>query len=197
MAKYFDHYRQLRKPLSPEYKVLSIKGLIDNTDHKKVAEMKVNKEKLLSHAQKLLDRSSSPSSKIAPDYEAFLKSVITGICPVCKNPIEVFSADETEDSFSFHYLCGHNWTGVTVKDQIAVSELIKTRIKRPGFGWLRKTTQGHKSSGDPKLKKGVEYYMDVNREKNEYHQVVKNNETKEILHEEHEPLTAHRQKIKK
>lgn len=197
VAKYFNYYRQLRKPLSPEHRVLSLNGLIDNTDYEKVAEMKVNKEKLLSHAQKLLDRGLSPNSKIASDYEAFLKSVIAGICPVCKNPIEVFSVDETEDGFSFHYLCGHNWTGVTVKDQIAVSELIKTRTKRPGFGWLRKITQGHKSSGDPKLKKGVEYYMDVDREKNEYHQVVKNNETKEILHEEHEPLTEHRQKTKK
>ncbi len=34
--------------------------------------------------------------------------------------------------------------------------------------------------------------MDVNVEKNEYHQVVKDDKTKKVLHEEHEPLTEHK-----
>ena len=38
--------------------------------------------------------------------------------------------------------------------------------------------------------------MDADKEKNEYHQIVKNSETKEVLHEEHEPLTEHHHKAK-
>lgn len=194
MAKYFNHQRSKRITLDPKYKVLVKDKLIENVDYKKVAEMKINKEKIIAYAQVLLDRSLPPKGTIAPDYENFLRSVISGICPTCNNPIEVYSLEESDDSFCFNYLCGHSWKGITVKEAINISELIKTKTTRPGFGWLRKITQGHKQSGDPKLKKGVEVYMDVNREKNEYHQIVANNETKEILHEEHEPLTEHRPK---
>lgn len=194
MAKYFNHKRSMRITLDPKYKVLVKDMLIENVDHKKVAEMKINKDKVISYAQALLDRSLPPKGTIDPDYEKFLRSVISGFCPTCNNPIEVYSFEESDNSFCFNYLCGHSWKGITIEETISVSELIKTKTARPGFGWLRKTTQGHKQSGDPKLKKGVEVYMDVNREKNEYHQIVTDNETKEVLHEEHEPLTEHRPK---
>lgn len=49
--------------------------------------------------------------------------------------------------------------------RINIKELYKIKIARPGFGWLRKIVQGWKPSGDPKLNKGVDIYMDVNREK--------------------------------
>ena len=34
--------------------------------------------------------------------------------------------------------------------------------------------------------------MDANRETNEYHHVVSDHETKEVIHEEHELLTEHK-----
>ena len=193
MAKYFNHRRSTRITLDSKYKVLIKDKFIENVDHKKVAEMKVNKEKIIAYAQALLDSLSS-NGAIAQDYEEFLRSVTSGVCPTCNNPIEVYSLEENDDGFCFDYLCGDSWKGVTVKEIITINELIKTKTTRPGFGWLRKTTQGHKQSGDPTLKKGVEVCMDINREKNEYHQIITNNETKEVLHEEHEPLTEHRSK---
>ncbi len=162
----------------------------------KLLQKKIYYDQIVSTCESILNelKSRTWQMKTLVDYEKFLRSVISGFCPTCNNPIEVYTLEESDNSFCFNYLCGHSWKGITIEETISVSELIKTKTARSGFGWLRKTTQGHKQSGDPKLKKGVEVYMDVNREKNEYHQVVTNNETKEILHEEHEPLTEHRSK---
>jgi len=194
VAKYFGHSRKTRKTLDPKYKVLTLSGLVESVDKEKIDEMKVNKEKLMKHAKSILDRTPSSNGKISPDFKNFLDSVMSGVCPACKAPIEVNMAEEDEDNFSFTYFCGHGWKGVTINETIGVSEFIKSKATRPRIGWFRKTAQGHKSSGDPKLKDGVDYFMDIDKEKNEYHQIVKDNKTKEILHEEHEPLTEHRSK---
>ena len=142
MAQYFGYYRESRKTLDPKYKVLTLKGLVENVDKEKVEEMKLNKERLISHAQGSLDRSLPPNGNIAPDYEFFLRSVINGKCPVCNNPIEVYSMNLSDNDFCFNYICGHSWKGFTVSDTLTISELIKTKTKRFGFGWLRKTVQG-------------------------------------------------------
>lgn len=48
-----------------------------------------------------------------------------------------------------------------------------------------------KRSGDPKLKNGVREDLVVDREKDEYHQVVKDAKTGEVTHEEHQRLSEH------
>ncbi len=192
MAQYFGYYRESRKTLDSKYKILTLKGLVENVDKKKVEEMKLNKKKLISCAQRNLDMSLLPNGNITSDYESFLRSVINGKCPVCNNPIEVYSMNLSDNEFCFNYICGHSWKGLTVSDTLTASELIKTKTKRFSFGWLRKTVQGWKPSGNPKLKKGVDVYMDANREANEYHHVVSNHETKEVIHKEHELLTEHK-----
>lgn len=194
MAKYFNHYRATRKTLDPQYKVLTCDGLIENVDHKKVAQMKLFKDQLINLAQSNLDRALPPKGTISAEYEKFLRSVIAGVCPSCNNPIEVLNMKKSENSFCFDYICGHSWKGFTVEETINIKELYKIKTARPGFGWLRKIVQGWKPSGDPKLKDGVDVYMDVNREHNEYYQVVKEHKTDKVLHEEHEPLTEHRAK---
>lgn len=72
---------------------------------------------------------------------------------------------------------------------------IRIKQKRPGFkGFLRKIFSGFKPSRDPKLSEGVDMQMVIDREKKEYHQIVKDNLTGEIIHEEHEPLDQHKPK---
>lgn len=53
---------------------------------------------------------------------------------------------------------------------------------------------GWKKSSDPNIKDGVYEDRIIDRRKNEYHQVVRDAKTGKILHEEHEPLTEHKQK---
>ncbi|MFA6428174.1 MAG: hypothetical protein WCW02_01355 [Candidatus Buchananbacteria bacterium] len=194
LAKYFKQKRLTRKTLDPKYKVLTMNGIVENVDHEKFEQMKIYKNILIALAQENLDRALPPKGTISPEYERFLRSVIAGVCPSCNNPIEVFDMEKAENSFCFNYICGHSWKGFTIQETISIKELYKIKTARPGFGWLRKVVQGWKPSGDPKLNKGVDVYMDVNREKNEYHQIVKEHQTENILHEEHEPLTEHKAK---
>jgi hypothetical protein len=192
LAKYFKHKRLTRKTLDAKYKVLTIAGIIENVDKKKVRQMQIYKSKLLTLAQDNLDKSLPPKGTITPEYENFLRSITNGICPTCSNPIEVISMETDENSFCFNYICGHSWKGITIIEAINIKELYIIKIARNGVKWFRKIVQGWKSSGDPKLKHGVDVYMDVNREKNEYHQIVSDHQTKKTLHEEHELLTDHK-----
>lgn len=51
-----------------------------------------------------------------------------------------------------------------------------------------------KRSGDPRLKDGVREDMIIDRERDEYHHVVKDAATGEITHEEHKQLSKHHKK---
>ncbi|XOB41826.1 MAG: hypothetical protein ACKKMS_00280 [Candidatus Nealsonbacteria bacterium] len=86
---------------------------------------------------------------------------------------------------------------VCISDTVKVRDSIRIIQKRPGFkGFLKKVFSGFKPSTNPKLSEGVEVQMEIDREKNEYHHVVKDNKTGKILHEEHELLTNHKSKNK-
>lgn len=82
---------------------------------------------------------------------------------------------------------------------ISVSETIKVRdslrVRKFGSGikkFLGEFLGGWFSSGDPKLPEGVNKSRTIDREKDEYHEVVKKYGTDEIIHENHEPLSKHR-----
>ena len=70
-----------------------------------------------------------------------------------------------------------------LRENLKVRESLTLKSKKPGFGLVAKMFQGYKASGDSRLPEGVDVRMVVDREKNEYHQIVKNNLTGEILHE--------------
>ncbi|HOB89748.1 MAG TPA: hypothetical protein PKG74_00235 [Candidatus Colwellbacteria bacterium] len=82
--------------------------------------------------------------------------------------------------------------------KLEIRAIIKTQTslgikqKRPGFKrFVKEIFSGYKSSGDKKLSKGVSIEQTIDRENNKYDQVVKDNQTGEIIHEEHEPLSDH------
>lgn len=82
---------------------------------------------------------------------------------------------------------------INVFDTAKARESIGIKQKRPGFKrFLVKMFQGFKPSGDPNLPEGVDEQMIIDREKNEYHQIVKDNKTGKVLHEEHEFLSQHK-----
>lgn len=81
---------------------------------------------------------------------------------------------------------------------ILVSETIKVgdnlRVRKFGAGiteFLGEFLGGWFPSGDPKLPDGVDKSRTIDREKDEYHEVVKKYGTDEVIHEIHEPLSKH------
>jgi hypothetical protein len=70
----------------------------------------------------------------------------------------------------------------------------KLKARKRIVFFVKETIQGWFPSGDPKLKKGVDITMIVDKELKEYHHIVKNTETGEIIHEEHESLEQHNKK---
>jgi hypothetical protein len=86
---------------------------------------------------------------------------------------------------------------VSIRDTVVLHDGINIRQKRKGFGkFMVESIQGWFSSGDPKLKKGVHKVRIVDRENEEYHEVVENAETGEIIREVHEPLSHHKHQPK-
>lgn len=78
-----------------------------------------------------------------------------------------------------------------VKEGIIVHS--KTKQKRKPFkNPIRQMISRRKASGDPRLKDGVQEEITIDQEKDEYHQVVKDAKTGQILHEHHEPLSKHK-----
>jgi len=195
VASYFGHARRTRKTLDANYKVLTKDGVVENLDWDMIKKTEISKQQLTDHVNRLLLNSAPPNGTIAPEYEKFLHSLLDGFCPNCNTPLLVMDAEITNDGFHFKYACGHSWKGITLREQIKVHESLKITKKRQGYKkYIQRIFQGYKPSGDSKLPEGVDINMIVDREKNEYHQAVKDNKTGEVLHEEHEPLDQHRSK---
>lgn len=83
--------------------------------------------------------------------------------------------------------------------KVFVSDTIKVRdslqVRKYGAGikkFLGEFLGGWFPSGDPKLPDGVDKVRTIDREKNEYHEVVKKYGTDEVVHEKHEPLSDHK-----
>jgi hypothetical protein len=82
---------------------------------------------------------------------------------------------------------------VTTTTTLVISSNLRARKKRKGVGrFTKEILQGRFLSGDPKLKKGVDKVRIVDREKKEYHEVIENAETGEVIREVHEPLSQHK-----
>ena len=79
-----------------------------------------------------------------------------------------------------------------IKTAAVAHESLNLKQKRPGFngGPIRRVFSGYKPSAD--YPKGVNVEQIADREKNEWHHIVKDNQTGEIIHEEHELLSEHK-----
>jgi len=194
LAGYFRYKRPTRKTLDPDYRVLMKEGIMQNVDWKFVKKSKAWREELIGYAKERLEKFSAPQGTISSEYERHLRSIVEGTCPECRTPILVLNTEKRKDGFYYRYACGHDLSGFMYQESLELKELYKVKSKRMGFGLVQRVVQGWKPSGDPKLKRGVDVFMEVNREKNEYHQLVRDYTTKEVLHKEDEPLTEHRQK---
>ena len=96
-------------------------------------------------------------------------------CPECGSATKVYEVNVSD--------------GLLIRNGLGIKRRRKG-IKRP----LAEIKSGWKASGDPKLKDGVIENMVVDREKDEYHHILRDAKTGEITHEEHEKLTEHNKK---
>ena len=97
--------------------------------------------------------------------------------------------------------CGSTKKAYERKALVAVGvKIVETRAtqKRIGFHkFMKQMISRWKRSGDPKLKNGVQEETIRDKEKDWYDQVVKDAKTGEITHEEHEPLSQHKNQPKR
>lgn len=82
---------------------------------------------------------------------------------------------------------------ISVSDTIRVHSNLRARKFTAGIKkFVSEYLGGWFSSGDPKLPDGVEKSRVIDREKDEYHEIVKKYGTDEVIHENHEPLSKHK-----
>ena len=77
---------------------------------------------------------------------------------------------------------------------VGVRAISFMRQKRKGFNkFIREAwSRRWKSSGDPKLPKGVYEDRAIDKERDTYDQLTRDVETGRVTHEHHEPLSKHR-----
>ncbi|MCR4394651.1 MAG: zinc ribbon domain-containing protein [Dehalococcoidales bacterium] len=82
---------------------------------------------------------------------------------------------------------------LSISERIIIREGRETKFKRKGLNRpFAEEKSGWKPSGDPNLKKGVYEVRVIDRERDEYHHVVKDAATGQVIHEEHQRLSDHR-----
>jgi DNA-directed RNA polymerase subunit RPC12/RpoP len=80
-----------------------------------------------------------------------------------------------------------------VSEDIQVKESLSMRHKGKGFRrFMLEVIQGWFPSKHPKTSDGVDKLRIIDKERDEYHEVVKDAVSGEIIHEKHEPLSQHR-----
>jgi len=92
----------------------------------------------------------------------------------------------------------NNETRIFVSDSVPLRDRIKARKKKKGFkkfsietisGWFQNII-----TGDTKY--GVSKKRTIDKEKNEYHETIRDLKTGEIIHDCHEKLTEHKRNKK-
>jgi len=82
---------------------------------------------------------------------------------------------------------------VSVSDTVTVRDSLRIRKMKSGIKkFISEFLGGWFPSINPKLPNGVEKSRTIDREKNEYHEIVKKHGTNEVIHECHEPLSEHK-----
>jgi hypothetical protein len=80
-----------------------------------------------------------------------------------------------------------------LSETIILGEGHKVRHKRKGFRkFIAEVINEWSPSRNLKLSKGVKKLRIIDKEKDEYHEVVTDARTGQIIHEDHEPLSQHK-----
>lgn len=100
LSTYFGRKRYIRKTLDQKYKVLTQKGIITNLDKKFIKQMGINYDLLLKKvASEIKNKNNSKDTE----------SLNKGICPQCKNEVQVININKTDAEITYQFICGDSW----------------------------------------------------------------------------------------
>lgn len=153
------------------------------------------KDKIIYDSKERL-RVLNESPRPNPDasYRDFLESLSFGKCRICKCDIEVVYAEETLNSYTYKFSCGHSVSGVTIIETIVVRESIKIRKTPSGIKkFVLETVQGWFPSNRIDLSPdGVRKIRIVDRETDYYREEVVDVKTGRLIRSVEERLSNHR-----
>ena len=116
-------------------------------------------------------------------------------CSACKKELDVVEVVIENNLTTYKLACGHNFFVKDLQETIGIIEQLKGKLRhgepgefKPHLEFSNKIVQ----SGDPRLPRGVRITMRIDRENNQYHQVVTDLNTGKVIHQHHEPLTEHK-----
>lgn len=96
--------------------------------------------------------------------------------------------------------CGCTKKAFERKACLAIGLRLSNSAEQARVGWkrlVREMISRWRPSRSPELPHGVNETRTIDREKDEYHHIVKDAATGEIIHDEHEPLSQHKGKPRK
>jgi len=110
---------------------------------------------------------------------------------------KICSTCASEKDSEYCQFCGKETPSnisINISEKIKLKGLFQIKFRELGKKVRSIIRSGWKQSGDPLLKEGVYEDRIIDRNKDEYHQVIKDVRTGKILHEEHEKLSEHKSK---
>lgn len=152
------------------------------------------KERIIKDAQDKLGNLNNRGVEIKDgDYKDFLQSMASGKCRICKRPLEVIYAEETENSYKYRFTCGHGSSGVILQDTLTVKDSLKLRKSKSG---VKRFIYESISGWFPSIRKdlspdGVTKIRVIDREKNYYKEEVVDIKTGRVIRSIEEKLSEH------
>ena len=152
------------------------------------------KERIIRDAQFELKRLSEQGVEIKDEnYKDFLQSMASGKCRMCKKPLDVVYAEESETSYKYRFACGHGSSGITIQDTLTIKDSLRLRKNKSGVrkfiyesisGWF----QSHRKDLSPE---GVTKIRVIDREKDYYKEEVIDKKTGRVIRFVEEKLSEH------
>jgi hypothetical protein len=153
------------------------------------------KKKIIRNAQVELKRLSDQGVEIRDEnYGDFLQSMADGKCRMCKKPLEVVYAEESENNYKYKFACGHGSNGTTLQDSVTVNDSLKLRKHKSGVGrFIYESINGwfpsHRKDLSPE---GVTKTRVIDRQKDYYKEEVIDKKTGRIIRCVEEKLSEHK-----
>lgn len=157
------------------------------------------KEKIVQNAQNELQRLPAKEVEIKDDnYRDFLQSMASGMCRMCKKPLEVVYAEENEDSYKYKFACGHRSNGITFQDEFTGRDTLILRKSKFGSrkfiyelmsGWFYSIREDLSPEGVTKIRI-------IDREKDYYKEEVIDKKTGRVIMYVEEKLSEHKNKLR-
>jgi len=125
LGKHFRQKRLIRKTTSEKYKVLTKKGICIRLDKTLIKKLAKNKKVLINVIEQALDTETIPTQENLKKSISLLKN---GVCPKCKNKIDIYNIEKKDGYIFFKFTCGDVWETVIRQEKMKVKEYIYIKL---------------------------------------------------------------------